>query len=155
MCYFKDAAGCTVKVCPYIKDVGKCAKYYKHYLLHMAGEVIPFNYNADAPILSSGIYFSRDLNKSKSCIVKTALNNHARVKRLTLSQVLGSALDSECEIPVAEYYFIESPGKTYGDINKVIGVVQSQLEKMMLYAKCIVVCVPKDPAIRFDFTVIK
>lgn len=155
MCFFKDVANCKEAVCPYVKDIGKCALYYKFYLRRMAGEVIPFNYDPKVQTLNPGLYFSRDINKAKSCMVKTALGNHSSVKRLTLSQVLNAALDDECELPMSEYYFIESTGKNVGDPSKIMACVRSQLEKMLLWSKVIVVCAPRDPSVHFDFTVIK
>ena len=101
--------------------------------------------------MSPGIYFCRDVDKAKSAIVKTALSDHKRVRCLTISQLLGVALSDDYSLPEGQYYYIESLTKVVGEPSKITGIVQCEVEKMLLNAKVIVICVPKDPTLRFDF----
>ena len=105
----------------------ECSLFKKAHVKHLIGDLLPFNYVAINTI-PGHIKWGKDINKVKMSCANTAVALNSKVRKLTLSQVLAITLESQ-EI-TDKVLYIELSSKIQGDIEKVIGVLKSFLEKM-------------------------
>ena len=111
----------------------KCKKFVKVHTEFLVRRITPFKFSKQS--LGASVVWSKDMNKSKSAALQFAVSKNSEVMKLSLNQVISLTISNE-EID-GKVFYIECASKIQGDLEKVLGVLSSFVDKVMYSGACV------------------
>lgn len=129
-CKYKNYTKCKSCTAVYYKE---CKTFQKAHIAFLTRNIRPFHFVHQH--FSEHVVWSRDEDKAKSAALQYASSLNQEIKVLSMSQVISLTVSNE-EVE-GKVFYIDYKAKLSGDSEKVLGVLQSFVDKILFQGGCI------------------
>ncbi len=126
LCKYSTQNKCTS--CNYV-SYKQCEKFRRAHVRMLIEEILPFK-STEIRNVTGHVVWSRDINKIKMSCALSAVAHNSKVRKLTLNQVMSLTLESQ-EVS-DKIIFIEISQKIQGDQEKVLNVLRSFIDRVVM-----------------------
>lgn len=128
VCKYSEQAGCHSCSVTVFKTCKKFRHYHTHFLV---SDLLPVKFNKSIETDKKVVYTQINKDAVKSMAIKYALRNNLKVRKLYTNQVIDIVKAETFEL-TSKVYYLEIERKSYVEPDKIIGVVESFIDRASL-----------------------